>query len=86
MAACNENLLQLNPLSLALMPLLPGRGTGKRIGHVGPARAGAVIAVLAVLGLALQAAARVPAGERAGDRPRAAAPISGVAAALASLR
>ncbi|MGH7497607.1 MAG: DUF4105 domain-containing protein, partial [Gemmatimonadales bacterium] len=52
MAACNENLLQLNPLSLALIPLLPGAIRG----HPRRAAAGlaAGIAGLAALGLLLK--------------------------------
>jgi Domain of unknown function (DUF4105) len=53
MAACNENLLQLNPLSLALLPLLPGSLRGTR--EAAFARALAVgISVLSLAGLAIQ--------------------------------
>ena len=53
MAACNENLLQMNPLSLALLPVLPGA-----IRRVAVRRATWVLAVtvamLSFLGFALQ--------------------------------
>ena len=53
MAACNENLLQMNPLSLALLLLLPGavRGTSKA---ASAERLAVGIAVLSLAGLALQ--------------------------------
>lgn len=53
MAACNENLLQMNPLSLALLPLLPRvvRGKGRATSAAGLA---AGVAVLSLAGLALQ--------------------------------
>jgi len=52
MAACNENLLQMNPLSLALLPLLPGFLRGNRSAPVAGLAAG--IAMLSLAGLALQ--------------------------------
>jgi hypothetical protein len=53
MAACNENLLQLNPLSLALLPLLPAavRGDRRRRGAL---RVAAAVASLSFLGFAIQ--------------------------------
>jgi len=53
MAACNENLLQLNPLSLAVLPLLPTvvrRGTRRRVALV----VAIAVAAISFLGLALQ--------------------------------
>ncbi len=52
MAACNENLLQMNPLSLALLPMLPGavRADDSR---PGASRLATAIAVLAAAGLGL---------------------------------
>ena len=52
MAGCNENLLQMNPLSLALLPLLPGALRGSRSGSVAGLAAG--IAGLSLTGLVLQ--------------------------------
>ena len=53
MAAYNENLLQMNPLSLALLPMLPGamRGAAAQATAV---RLAIAIAVLAGAGLVLQ--------------------------------
>jgi hypothetical protein len=53
MAACNENLLQMNPLSLALLPLLPGalRGSSKAASARGLAVG---VAVLSLAGLTIQ--------------------------------
>jgi hypothetical protein len=53
MAACNENLLQMNPLSLALLPLLPGALRGSS--RAASARGLAVgVAVLSLAGLTIQ--------------------------------
>ena len=53
MAASNENLLQLNPLSLALLPFLAGAGkSATRLATA--AKIAAWIAAVAVLGLALK--------------------------------
>ncbi len=52
MAASNENLLQLSPLSLALIPLLAG--ARKNTTRVAAAKVAAWIAAVAVLGLALK--------------------------------
>ncbi len=54
MAACNENLLQMNPVSLALLPLLPGaiRGRGDPRWR---SRLSIGIALLAASGFAIQA-------------------------------
>lgn len=53
-AASNENLLQLNPLSLALIPFLAGAGRKYPRRWAVAARVAAWIAALAVLGLALK--------------------------------
>jgi hypothetical protein len=54
MSACNENLLQMNPISLALLPLLPGaiRGRGDPKWR---SRLSLGIALLAAAGFAIQA-------------------------------
>ncbi len=52
MAACNENLLQMNPLSLALLPLLPGALRGSKSSAVTGLSVG--IALLSLAGLVLQ--------------------------------
>jgi hypothetical protein len=54
MSACNENLLQMNPISLALLPLLPGavRGGGRVEVR---ARLAWGITALAAVGLVIQA-------------------------------
>ena len=54
MAACNENLLQLNPLSLALIPFLFGAVRGQPKGATVAAGLAAAIAALAGLGLVLK--------------------------------
>lgn len=53
MAAANENLLQMNPLSLALLPLLPGV-LRRRRGAALAAKVASVIAVVSLAGLGLQ--------------------------------